>query len=667
MGSPRRFGDYVLFKRLGVDDLGESYRAGRVAGASIERIVLLRLFNGRAIDRPGLWRSVAARGPVQKLLTSARLAEGIELGVVAGTPFAAYAYVSGPNLLELLRRARAKPFPIPTEHALFIAERTAQRLAAARETRIQGQRLHHGFLVPALVSLSVEGEVQVLGAELAPGLRAQHLLRAEPEIAPYLAPEAAADGAVHPADDVYSLAAILFELVTGEAPPADGEERDSALAGARLATDDTPLPQPLAELLRNSLTAREGRISGVDKWHGVLARLIAQGGHEPTTFNFAFFMHTLLREELDGERLEIEREQKQEVPVEVAAPAPAAGAAAPPAAAPPAAPIGAGRSAAAPRRSRWLVPALAAAILAAAGLVAAYYFLDWRAWLGTGDGPEAAPPATASTPAEPAPPVPAAEQAVDAPQPSVEEVEAQVRELLAQRTPQMEAGVRTEFDAKLERLRRQLADARAAARRRQQERERAPVAEPAESAPAAPGEPRTAPPAAAPEPGSQRPPTAPTGTPPATPPSPPAEPVASGGRADEAATATERPGAEPTEPRAEPKAASGPEPREASAPAAAERVEADPGPQVAPPRLLSQPQPQYPPAARKFGKDATVRLRLLIDESGRVVESERLGPKAGFGFDEAAERAARKTSWSPATRDGEPVPAWVELSVEFRP
>ncbi len=666
--APRRFGDYVLFKRLGADSLGESYRAGRVAGASIERVVLLRLFNGRTVDRPGLWRAVADRGPIQKLATSARLAEGIELGVVAGTPFAAYSYVSGPNLLELLSRARARPFPIPTEHALFIAERVAQRLAAARETRMQGERIHHGFLVPALVSLSVEGEVQVLGTELAPGLRAQLTLRAEADIAPYLAPATDLDGKAHSADDVYSLGAILQELLTGAAPSTDAEKRAAELGAARLAIDGSPLPQPVVDLLRNSLAPRESRIPGVDDWHRVLAKLIHEGEYGPTTFNFAFFMHTLFRQEIDGEREEIELERRQEVPLAAAeappapaapaAPAPAAPAtpapAAPaePAPAAPASPVVAGRAAAArgARRRRWLLPTLLAAIFLTAGLLAAFYFFDWAVWTGTGPGDETAAPAepaaSAESPLED--PVAAAD-----PQPSVEEVEAEVRELLAQRTPEMEAEVRTEFEAKLAGLRRQLADARAAARRRQEAEERA-AADEAKDAPPAGGGPSPGQPP--PAPAAAGPPAQPAAEPE---PAPPAETAA----VEERPRARDAVGGEESAETGSP-AAAGPD---AAAPPATEAVAADPGPEVVPPSMLSRPQPRYPPAARKFGKEATVRLRLLIDERGRVVDSEPIGPPAGFGFDEAAVQAARKTAWSPATRDGTPVEAWVELAVEFRP
>lgn len=92
-----------------------------------------------------------------------------------------------------------------------------------------------------------------------------------------------------------------------------------------------------------------------------------------------------------------------------------------------------------------------------------------------------------------------------------------------------------------------------------------------------------------------------------------------------------------------------------------------PGPGVTPPELLANPSPRYPPAALRVGKQADVTVRLLIDEKGVVREVERVGPLAGMGFDQAALMAARRTSWRPATKDGEPVRMWTELRIAFRP
>jgi protein TonB len=86
-----------------------------------------------------------------------------------------------------------------------------------------------------------------------------------------------------------------------------------------------------------------------------------------------------------------------------------------------------------------------------------------------------------------------------------------------------------------------------------------------------------------------------------------------------------------------------------------------------PPRLQSPPRPRYPSAARRLRQAARVRVRVLVDIEGKVIETELPGPDAGFGFDSAAETAAKRARWLPATRNGEPVESWTVLTIEFQP
>ena len=52
----------------------------------------------------------------------------------------------------------------------------------------------------------------------------------------------------------------------------------------------------------------------------------------------------------------------------------------------------------------------------------------------------------------------------------------------------------------------------------------------------------------------------------------------------------------------------------------------------------------------------------------RRVDAQRTGPKAGFGFDEAALEAARRASFTPgSTRDGVRLKMWTSLRVSFQP
>src|SRR3954469_20174845 len=327
MNIPEEFGKYLLLKKLTEDPLGETFRAGRVGQGGMEQVVLLRVFNGKGLDGEKLWARVSGRGAIQEILKSPNIGNGVDLGRVRSFPYTAYDYISGKNLATVFAQSARQHSPIPTDHALLIAERLALALAAAYESRVLDERMLHGFVVPHLVMISNEGETRLPGFEVAPGLRdlaagggQDDALRA------YLAPETLNGGPAAKSDDVYSLGAILFELLTGERPPvAPFETYGTLIDAAQLANDGTPLPAPVAALLKKSLAPREQRIADAVTWHKTLSKLMIDGSFSPTTFNLAFFMHNLFRDEIERESQEIQAEKKLELPkrpaVPVAAPA----------------------------------------------------------------------------------------------------------------------------------------------------------------------------------------------------------------------------------------------------------------------------------------------------------------------------------------------------------
>ena len=82
------------------------------------------------------------------------------------------------------------------------------------------------------------------------------------------------------------------------------------------------------------------------------------------------------------------------------------------------------------------------------------------------------------------------------------------------------------------------------------------------------------------------------------------------------------------------------------------------------PRFLHKVVPCYPPFARKLEKEGAVVLRVAINEEGRVVDVEIL-KKAGFGFDEAAVKAIRESTFIPAKRDGRSFSCKALLPIRF--
>lgn len=88
-------------------------------------------------------------------------------------------------------------------------------------------------------------------------------------------------------------------------------------------------------------------------------------------------------------------------------------------------------------------------------------------------------------------------------------------------------------------------------------------------------------------------------------------------------------------------------------------------PTVTMPELREFFEAEYPPEAVKQSVEADVVLGLTIDAEGNVSAAEVVEP-AGQGFDEAARQAALRFKFSPATRNGEPVPVRILYKYTFR-
>lgn len=645
MSEIERFGNYLLLKKLEETGLGESFRAARVGKQGLEQVVLLQVFNAEGISRDTLTHMAATRTELRSLLGGPGTGKEVDMGAVAGTPYVAYDYASGRSLATVLKETRVQQFPMPTDHALLVAERIAQGLAAAEELRLNDQPVMHGFVVPPLVYLSAEGDVRVLGFEMAPGLR--QFSTSGPlrnAFGAYLAPEALSGEPLDGSESVWSLGAILFELLTG-APPAHDEPIEDQLAKAHLQSDRAPLPPEMAELLRRSLQPKGERIADVSTWHREITRIMAEGEYSPTTFNLAFFMHSLLRDQIEKETEEREAEESMVLAATTPAPTatpPAGGEGTP--AAPPTEPE---ESLERTATKEWMKPSgggstkglwlgLGAAVIVLALAGGGYYFYlreqpaesDAVAAQQAATQPATGPNAVAGqNPAQGAQTTPNPEQA-EPESLSPEELEAKMKELVDQRYKVVEDNLQSQYDAKLKDLQKELDTAK----QRAAEREAALAAEKQKQAEEAK-------------------------------------------KAEEARLEKLR-----KEQEAAARAAKEKADREAAAKkAAAERAAAKPPPpttkrgdlveltdsKVSPPIRTRMPGLTYPPMARRLGRQAKVAVRVLVDENGLPAQVELAGPKVGLGFDDAALEAVRGMRWKPATKDNVAVKVWLQVSVDF--
>lgn len=85
-----------------------------------------------------------------------------------------------------------------------------------------------------------------------------------------------------------------------------------------------------------------------------------------------------------------------------------------------------------------------------------------------------------------------------------------------------------------------------------------------------------------------------------------------------------------------------------------------------PPSALEKIEPDYPHEARRKNQEGSVKILIRIDDLGRVQSAEVVEAHPAGLFDEAALKAARKTRFQPAIKDGRPVRSEGHLRMEFK-
>ena len=331
MALREKFGKLVLLEETDASALGRESRAARLGPAGLDRLVsVLRLSPAISAHAEATKRLVdearlAARLPVPGFVRV------LGIGRVEQSFYVSSESVEGRSLATVLARCREDAFPFATDHALTIASRVAQALGSLHGKKDDaGTPLIHGLVAPSRIMVAFDGEVKVKGLGLWRALAGTDLLPEEERR--YLAPEQAAGGPGEPSSDVYTLGRILLETLTGQAP--DGTDPLRALATAQVTNtvgEHGPLPGPLAELLRRALdpepASRFPRMADMGK---ALDALLFSGDFAPTTFDLAFFMHTLFRDQMEQEAQALEEALRADYGEFLVAETPAAPATAPP-------------------------------------------------------------------------------------------------------------------------------------------------------------------------------------------------------------------------------------------------------------------------------------------------------------------------------------------------
>jgi eukaryotic-like serine/threonine-protein kinase len=200
-------GRYELEKLVGSGGMSNVFRAH---DRLLERTVALKILHEQYTRDDDYVERFRREARAVAKLAHPNIVTVIDRGEQDGRQFIVFEYVDGQNLKDLTRNG-----PLEVRDAIGLTLQVARALSFAHS-----RGLVHRDVKPQNVLLNEDGQAKVTDFGIARSLDVQGVTQTGTVLgtSDYIAPEQARGQKVDPKTDIYSLGAVLYELLVGEVP-----------------------------------------------------------------------------------------------------------------------------------------------------------------------------------------------------------------------------------------------------------------------------------------------------------------------------------------------------------------------------------------------------------------------------------------------------------------
>ena len=260
------FGQYTLLERIAVGGMAEVWKARMRGVEGFQKTVAIKKILPYMTGNTDFISMFIDEAKLAAQLSHPNIVHIYDLGKIGSDFYIAMEYVEGKDLRSLLNAARQHDLPLPLGLALLIGVRLANALGYAHRKRdFEGREmaLVHRDVSPQNVLISFDGDVKLCDFGIAKAVSkvGQTQMGALKGKLQYMSPEQARGTQVDARSDIFSLGAVLFEMLTGQRL-FDGDSEMSVLEAVRQVKVRRPsqvvptIPREIDDIVMHALAGR---------------------------------------------------------------------------------------------------------------------------------------------------------------------------------------------------------------------------------------------------------------------------------------------------------------------------------------------------------------------------------------------------------------------------